>query len=143
MDRQHPRLNGHEFKQTLRDSGGQGSLECCSPRSYKESDTTEPLNNNYAYKLHKQGGNIESWHAPFPILNQSVVPCLVLTVASWPAYRFLRRQVRCSGIPISLSIFHSLLQSTRSKALAQSMKQKQMFFWHSLAFSMIQGLLAI
>ena len=28
---------------------------------------------------------------------------------SKPAYRFLRRQVRCSGIPISLRIFHSLL----------------------------------
>ena len=35
----------------------------------------------------------------------SVVPCPVLTVASWPAYRFLRRQVRRSGIPISLRIF--------------------------------------
>ena len=34
-------------------------------------------------------------------LEQSVVPCPVLTVASWPAYRFLKRQVRCSGIPIS------------------------------------------
>ena len=30
---------------------------------------------------------------PFPIWNQSVVPCPVLTGASWPAYRFLRRQV--------------------------------------------------
>ena len=43
-------------------------------------------------------------------------PCPVLTVASWPAYRFLRRQVRWSGIPISLRIFHSLLWSTQSKA---------------------------
>ena len=41
---------------------------------------------------------------PFPIWNQSVVPCPVLTVASWPAYRFLKRQVRWSGIPISLRI---------------------------------------
>ena len=31
----------------------------------------------------------------------------VITVASWPAYRFLRRQVRWPGIPISLRIFHS------------------------------------
>ena len=30
----------------------------------------------------------------FPYLDYSVVPCLVLTVASWPAYRFLMRQVR-------------------------------------------------
>ena len=40
------------------------------------------------------------------------------TVASWPAYRFLRRQVRWSNIPISLRIFHSLLWSTQSKMLA-------------------------
>ena len=36
----------------------------------------------------------------------------VLTVASWPAYRFLRRQVRWSSIPICLRIFLSLLWST-------------------------------
>ena len=38
-----------------------------------------------AYKLNKQGDNIQPWHTPFPIWNQSVVPCLVLTIASWPA----------------------------------------------------------
>ena len=27
----HHQLNGHDFKQTLRDSKGQGSLVCCSP----------------------------------------------------------------------------------------------------------------
>ena len=41
-----------------------------------------------AYKLNKQGDNIQPWRTPFPIWNQSVVPCIVLTVASWPAYRF-------------------------------------------------------
>ena len=65
-----------------------------------------------AYKLNKQGDNIQPWHTPFPIWNQSVVPCPVPAVASWPAYRFLRRQVRWSGIPISFRIFHSLLWST-------------------------------
>ena len=45
-------------------------------------------------KINKQGVNIQPWCTPFPIWNQSVVPCPVLTVASWPAYRFLRRQVR-------------------------------------------------
>ena len=58
------------------------------------------------YKLNKQDDNIQPWRTPFPILNQSIVPHLVLTVASWPAYRFLRRQLRWSGIPISLRIFH-------------------------------------
>ena len=70
-----------------------------------------------AYKLNKQGDNIQPWSTPFPIWNQSVVPCLVLAVASWPAYRFLSRQVRWSGIPTSLRLFHSLLWSTQSKAL--------------------------
>ena len=49
-----------------------------------------------AYKLNKQGDNIQPWRTPFPIWNQSVVSCPVLTLASWPAYRFLRRQVRWS-----------------------------------------------
>ena len=70
-----------------------------------------------AYKLNKQGDNIQPWHTPFPIWNQSVVPCPVLTIASWLAYRFLKRQVRWSGIPVSLE-FSSLLCSTQSKALA-------------------------
>ena len=47
-----------------------------------------------AFKLNKQSDNIQPWCTPFPIWNQSVVPCPVLTVVSWPAYRFLRRQIR-------------------------------------------------
>ena len=45
------------------------------------------------------------------ILSQfwTIVPCLVLTVAFWPAYKFLRRQVKQSGIPMSLKFFHILL----------------------------------
>ena len=62
-----------------------------------------------AQKLNKEGDNIQAWRTPFPIWNQSI--------ASWPAYRFLKRQVRWSGIPISFRIFHSLLWSTQSKAL--------------------------
>ena len=74
-----------------------------------------------AYKLNKQGDNIQPWCAPFPIWNQSVFSCPVLTVASWPAYRFLKRQVRWPDISIPFRIFHSLfyfLWSTQSKALA-------------------------
>ena len=58
-----------------------------------------------AYKLNKQGDNIQPWHTLFPIWNQSIVPCPVLTVPSLPAYRFLKRQVRWSGIPISFQNF--------------------------------------
>ena len=35
----HP-LNGCEFGQTLGDSGGQGTLACCSPWGQKDSDVT-------------------------------------------------------------------------------------------------------
>ena len=69
------------------------------------------------HKLNRQSDNTQAWCTLFPILNQSVVPCPVLTVATWPAHRFLRRQVRWSGIPSSLRIFHSLLWSTRWRAL--------------------------
>ena len=61
------------------------------------------------YKLNNQSDNMQPWHTPFPIWHQSVVLRPVLTVASGPAYRFLRRKVRWSGIPVSLRIFHSLL----------------------------------
>ena len=65
-----------------------------------------------AYKLNKQSDNIHPWRPPFPIWNQSVVPCPVLTVASWPAYRFLKRQVRWSGIPISFRMFQFIMIHT-------------------------------
>ena len=39
-------------------------------------------------------------------------PCKVLTVASWATNRFLRRQVRWSGIPISWRIFQFVVIHT-------------------------------
>ena len=42
----HHQLSEHEFVQTPGD-GGQVNLACCSPLGCKESDTTEPLNNNF------------------------------------------------------------------------------------------------
>ena len=56
-------------------------------------------------KLNKQGDSIHPWRTPFLLWNQSIVPCPVLAIASWLAYRFLRRQVRWSAIPISWGIF--------------------------------------
>ena len=68
-------------------------------------------------KLNKQGDSIQLWCTPYLICNQSVVPYPVLTFASWSEYWFLRRQVRWSGIPISLRVFPCLLWSTESKDL--------------------------
>ena len=61
-----------------------------------------------ACKLNRQGDNIQPWCIPFPIWNQSVVLCPGLTVASWPAYRFLMRKIGWSGISISFSIFYNI-----------------------------------
>ena len=85
-----------------------------------------------AYKLNEQGNDIQPWYTPLPVWNQSVVPCPVLTLASWPAYRFLRKQVRWSGMPISLRIFHCLLWSTLSKASASQWSRSR---WYFLEFS--------
>ena len=48
----------------------------------------------------------------FLYLNQSIVSCPVLTVPSWPAYRFLRRQIRWTVIPISFRIFQFIVIHT-------------------------------
>ena len=50
----HHQLNGHEFEQTQRDTGGQASLVCHGPWSHQESDKTDQPNKNktnYPYGL--------------------------------------------------------------------------------------------
>ena len=76
-----------------------------------------------AYKLNKQGDNIQPWRTPFPIWNQSVVPCPVLTVASWPAYRFLKKQVRSNQ-----SILKEISPGCSLKGLM--LKLKLQYFGH-------------
>jgi len=72
------------------------------------SDSSSPVFHS-SWKLSKQDGSIQPCCTPFLILNRPFVPCPVLTVASWSAYRFLRRQVRWSGIPISLTTIYKQL----------------------------------
>ena len=64
------------------------------------------------YELNIPGDNMQPWCMPFPLWNQSVVTCPVPTVASWPAYKFFRRWVRRSGIPISWRIFQFVVIHT-------------------------------
>ena len=80
-----------------------------------------------AYKLNKQGDNIQPWHTPFPILNQSIVLCKVLMVASWPAWRFLRRQIRWSDIPISLRIFQFVVVHTSQRLSCSQWSRNRCF----------------
>ena len=49
-----------------------------------------------AYKLNKQGDNMQPWHTPFRIWNQSVVPCPL----SW----WCHRTISSSVIPFSSSL---------------------------------------
>ena len=51
----HHRLHGHEFGQPPGDGEGQGSPACCSPWGHKESDTTEPQNNQVGNDCTAQG----------------------------------------------------------------------------------------
>ena len=88
---------------------------------------------------------MQPWCTPFPIWNQSIVPCPSWNCCFFTCIQISQEagqvlQVRYFGIPYSWRIFQ-FVWSTQSKPLAQSMKQ--MFFWNSLAFSMIQRILAI
>ena len=90
-----------------------------------------------AYKLNKQGDSIEPFCTPFPVLNQPVVPCSVLTVASWLAY--IKRQVRWSGIPIFWRIFQFVvIYTVKGFSVVSEVGVGVGVLRHYLAFSMIQ-----
>ena len=55
----------------------------------------------------------------FPSLEPVCCSMSSSKVASWSAYIFLRRQVRWSGVSISLRIFRSLLWPTQVKGLGE------------------------
>ena len=80
----HHWLDGHDCEQTLEDTGGQGSLVCCSPWGHKETDTTEQLNNNSEL--------IDEWKSvciafsvftPQSFPTSSLVKGIETTVESW------------------------------------------------------------
>ena len=95
------------------------------------------------YQFHKQGDNIQPWCTRFPIWNQSVIPCLVLTVASWPAYRFLRRQIRWSGMPITFKNFPQFVLIHTVKGFGIVSKAEVDVFLELFCFSNIHRMLAI
>ena len=70
------------------------------------------------------------------------------SVASWPAYRFLKRHVRWSGIPISFRIFHGFFfcdphsqkpwhsQKSRNKCFSGTLL---LFPWSNRCWQLISG----
>jgi len=59
MVRQHHQLNGHESEQTLRDNGGQRSLECFSQWGHKKSDMCTPMAESYCHLTEKQQNSVK------------------------------------------------------------------------------------
>ena len=86
----HHWLNGHEFEQTLGGSEGQGSLACCSPRSY-ESGSTELLNNNRSFahvsSLCKSSPSFPSHHPGWFLLIVHVSVKIFLLYKALPGYK--------------------------------------------------------
>ena len=68
----HHRRNGREFEQIPGDAEGQGSLDCRSPWSRKESNTTGQLNNsNISVK-----GTLSTCGKPGPGFSARTLPPL-------------------------------------------------------------------
>ena len=100
-------------------TSGPRDWSCISYRSPalagKFFTTSAALEAQSAYKLNKQSNSKQPWCTySFPNFEPICCSVLVLSVASWLAYRFLKRQVRQSDILIFFRIFLSLLSSTRS-----------------------------
>ena len=92
-----------------------------------------------AYKLNKQGDNIQPCHTPFPIWNQSVVPHLILTVASYLHTDFSGGR---SGGLVFPSLKNFPVCCDLHKAFGKVNKAVDVFLEY-LAFLMIQQMLAI
>ena len=102
----HHRLNGHELSE-LRELA-MDMLWFMGSQRVRHDWVIELNWTELCIYFNKQDENIQPWCTPLSIWNQSVVSCPVVIVASLPAYRFLRRQVRWSGIPELLKNFPQL-----------------------------------
>ena len=71
-----------------------------------------------ACKLNNQGDNMQFWHTLFPIWNQSVVPCPVLTVASW----YFRRKI--SNLNNQYQIINNQISITSDMQMTPPLWQK-------------------
>ena len=133
----HHWLNGHEFEQTLRDSGGQRSLACCSLWGRRQFDTTEWLNNNWEVRGHRDirrsdmvkpqawpvswpGGRADSpaWLCPSSHI------CLL-----WQIQKIFSKMGRCFWGP-------PCKEDREQNYLYFELKKKKVvirFFWHDLA----------
>ena len=75
-----------------------------------EADLRELMNipDNYKVLFLQGGGTLQFSMVPLNLLRNSKKADYVVTGTWVSAYQFLRRQIRWSGIPISLRAFHNL-----------------------------------
>ena len=99
------------------------------------------------YKLNKQGDNVQPWRAPFPILNQSTLPCPVSTVLLDLHTGFSGG--RQDGL-IFPSLFHSLnfpqfvvIHTVKGFSVVNEAEIVEVVFLEYSCFSMIQQIVAI
>ena len=95
-----------------------------------------------AHRSNKQGESKQPCLTPFSMLNQSVVPYRILTVASWHVYMFLRRQARWWYSHVFKS-FPQFIMIHIVKAFGIIDETEVDIFWNSLVFSVIQQMLPI
>ena len=90
----HHLLNGHKFEKALGVGDARGSLACCSPWGFKESDTTERLNRtdeSSKYSCHSIFfGWVEAFPCWFPYSGkESVRKCVLsLVYQVWSRHTF-------------------------------------------------------
>ena len=86
---------------------------------------------------------MQSCPAPLLILNKSITARPLLTLACWPEYRFLRSQVRWSGMHLFKNFPQFAVIHTIKDFSIVSEAEVDFFPFNSLAFCMIQQMLAI
>ena len=94
------------------------------------------------HMLNKQGDNIQLWHTPFPILNQSIVPCSVLTNCCFLTW------IQISQEAGQVVWYSHLFKNFPQFVVIHTVKSldivnKADVFLELFSFSMIQGMLAI
>ena len=94
-----------------------------------------------AYELNKQGDGIQPCCTPSKFWGIPLFH-VILTVAIWPVYRFLGKQVRWSGNSISKNFLQFVVVHT-IKGFSVASEAKVYIFWNSHAFTMMQQILAI
>ena len=98
---------------------------------------------HFSWKFKKQGDSMQSCPAPLLILNKSITARPLLTLACWPEYRFLRSQVRWSGMHLFKNFPQFAVIHTIKDFSIVSEAEVDFFSFNSLAFCMIQQMLAI